>query len=42
MKKDENKDVSIKEQDLPVEDEVLENDKENDKNEEKDEKTLLT
>ena len=26
MKKDENKDVSIKEQDLPVEDEVLEND----------------
>ena len=41
MKKDENKDVSIKEQDLPVEDEVLEND-ENDENEEKDEKTLLT
>ena len=42
MKKDENKDVYTKEQDLPVEDEVLENDKENDKNEEKDEKTLLT
>ena len=41
MKKDENKDVSTKEQDLPVEDEVLENDKENDKNKEKDEKTLL-